>query len=93
MDSEKRYRAKIYGVVQGVGFRWFVQREARKKGIKGYVKNLGDGSVEVCAQGEPKNIQNFIDILKEGPPMSIVSKVEIEQIEPTDEFKDFEIRF
>ncbi len=88
----KRFKANIKGVVQGVGFRWFVEREAQMRNIAGYVMNLPDGAVEVDAQGEPKSIEEFISILRKGPQMAIVSKVEIDWLSPAD-YKNFRIKF
>jgi len=89
---KKRFRANIKGVVQGVGFRWFVRREAQMRNIAGYVMNLPDGTVEVDAQGEPQKIEDFLQELKRGPSMAIVSGVEIEWLPPT-VYIDFRIKF
>lgn len=88
----KRFKAIIKGVVQGVGFRWFVEREARMRNIGGYVMNLPNGTVEVDAQGEQENIEEFIATLQKGPSMAIVSKIEIEWLPPND-YKNFRIKF
>ncbi len=88
----KRFKANIKGVVQGVAFRWFVRREAQIRNIAGYVMNLPDGTVEVDAQGDSESIEEFITMLREGPPMAIVSKVELEWLPPTD-YKNFSIKF
>src|SRR3989304_3276005 len=57
MDVARRYR--VEGRVQGVGFRFFVERAARQLGLAGYVKNLGDGRVEVYALGPPAELDNL----------------------------------
>lgn len=67
-DSLKRAIIKLYGLVQGVGMRYFVWREAKKLGLNGYVRNLDDGSVEIVVEGEEKNIETLIAVARnEGP--------------------------
>jgi acylphosphatase len=86
-----RAHLKIYGRVQGVGFRSNTRRQARRLGIKGWVKNLQDGSVEVVAQGLGENIDELISWCHRGPPTANVSKVEVEKTEVEEEFQDFKI--
>jgi len=59
----KRMYARVYGLVQGVGFRKFVQIHAIRLGIKGYTKNLPDGSVEVVAEGYEEALSNYWNVL------------------------------
>lgn len=66
----------IFGRVQGVGYRFFAQREASSLGIHGYVKNLADGNVEVYAAGSEKALEKFERRLHEGPYSSEVTRVE-----------------
>ena len=79
MKSEKTKRiAKKYvvsGRVQGVGFRFFVERWAGQLGICGYVKNLWDGTVEVYAVGDPSALEQLKFRLAEGPGAARVSGV------------------
>src|SRR3989338_559085 len=65
MDVARRYR--VEGRVQGVGFRFFVERAARQLGLAGYVKNLGDGRVEVYALGPPAELDDLKRRLEQGP--------------------------
>jgi acylphosphatase len=58
----------VHGRVQGVGFRWFVRERARELGVRGWVKNRGDGAVEVEAAGDAKSLNRFRKSLSEGPP-------------------------
>ncbi|MFQ3598649.1 MAG: acylphosphatase [Chloroherpetonaceae bacterium] len=55
------------GRVQGVGYRWFVQKTATKLGIKGYVRNLPDGTVELEAEGDTESLDALINEMKKGP--------------------------
>ena len=89
----KTYRFLVSGKVQGVWYRKFVSQNAKKHNFKGYVKNLPDGRVEVVANIEnPKKLKEFLEILKEGSPYSIVENIEYEEI-PYVDFNDFEIRY
>jgi acylphosphatase len=81
----------IDGLVQGVFFRSTTRSVAKKYGIKGWVKNLPDGRVEVVAEGEEENIQKLIEFCKRGPPGAIVMDVQIIWEEYKGEFDDFEI--
>ena len=65
----------IQGRVQGVGFRWFVQREANELELRGWVRNTEDGEVEVVAAGHPEDLAEFRASLKRGPRGSRVDRV------------------
>jgi acylphosphatase len=67
---------RIVGVVQGVGFRWFVRERARRLGLTGWVRNLPDGSVEVAASGDPGQIDLLRAELLRGPSGSSVDRLE-----------------
>jgi acylphosphatase len=68
--------ATVRGRVQGVGFRWFVCRQARALGLTGWVANLADGSVELGAEGDRRALQRLLEVLAEGPDGSHVHAVE-----------------
>ena len=90
----KRVHVLVRGVVQGVGFRTFVRRHARKLGVKGFVRNLPDGfTVEIVAEGPDDAIEQLISIVRKGPPGAIVEDIDIEYEEPRNEFNDFEILY
>lgn len=63
-------RAWVHGRVQGVGFRYSTQQEAKTLGLKGYAKNLDDGSVEVLACGEESQVERLLTWLRSGGPRS-----------------------
>jgi len=83
---------RVYGRVQGVGYRFFAQREARKLGIKGFVENKPDGSVYLEVVGEEDALKKFIEVLKEGPPLAIVEDIKYEENKDIKEHKEFEMR-
>jgi acylphosphatase len=73
--AQERLVATVHGRVQGVGFRWFVMREAAHLGLAGWVANLADGSVEVVAEGAEADLERLVAALWEGPAASIVGNV------------------
>jgi acylphosphatase len=87
----KAIRVVVSGVVQGVGFRWFVERVARNLGLVGYVRNLYDGSVEAYAEGTDDVLRAFHKELRIGPRAAHVSEVRVDWQEYTGKFKDFRI--
>ncbi|MGE5143344.1 MAG: acylphosphatase [Acidobacteriota bacterium] len=66
----------VSGRVQGVGFRWFVMREAARLDLSGYVRNLPDGTVEVVAQGAVAALVSLESALRHGPPAARVDGVD-----------------
>jgi acylphosphatase len=88
-------RAKQYlvrGRVQGVGFRWFVQRAADRLGIVGDVRNLPNGEVEVRAQADESVLDLFKRELRIGPPSAEVGEVMEQDLPVTDKYSSFQIR-
>jgi acylphosphatase len=82
----------VRGLVQGVGFRWFVNRHAVTLGLNGYVKNNYDDTVEVDAEGDRSAIEELIKILKVGPRAAQVKDVSISWHEPTGRYLAFTIK-
>jgi len=69
-------------MVQGVGFRYFAQRSAAKHQVKGYIRNLPDGTVEAFAQGSERSVNGFRDDITAGPRFSRVDHIEELVVEP-----------
>lgn len=90
MENRLLYKIRITGHVQGVGFRWNAAREARSRGINGFVKNLSDGSVYVEAEGTYEQLDLFVDWCKRGPGYSVVDSVNIDTFPPVNH-TDFKI--
>ena len=76
------YRYVVQGRVQGVGYRYFVQREAAALGVSGFVRNLPDGSVEVVAEGSEALMTELEAQLRKGPSFARVGSVERSSIAP-----------
>src|SRR5947208_15090274 len=94
VSSEKAIEAKRYvvrGRVQGVGFRWFVEREAHMLGIAGWVRNNHDGSVEVLAQGTRDQLAGLHSRLREGPRAARVDAVEVSDASAAQGLSSFRI--
>ena len=85
-----RLKAVVKGEVQGVGFRWAVQRQAGQLGLTGYAENLPDGSVRVEAEGDPDRLDQLESFLHQGPRWAEVLAVDAERIPATVEFHRFE---
>ncbi len=83
----------ISGKVQMVGFRSFTAQHASALGLKGYVKNLDDGCVEVVVEGVESRVEDLVSLLREGAPMARVTDVQVMQKPYTGEFDRFDIRF
>lgn len=77
-------RFLISGRVQGVGYRYFAEDQARAENLAGYVRNLPDGHVEVVIEGEGESVQRFERALHRGPRGALVERVEAETIPPDD---------
>lgn len=80
----------VKGRVQGVGYRLWTKRSAEQLNIKGTVKNMPDGSVEIFASGNDKDIDRFVDWCQHGPAMASVSNVRVFET-PFREYNSFSI--
>ncbi len=84
-------RFVVCGRVQGVGFRWFVEREAQMLGVFGWVRNNFDGSVEVLATGSRDQLTELRRKLREGPRAARVDQVDESEAQPVEGLKTFRI--
>lgn len=82
----------VEGLVQGVGFRWFIARNAHHLGLSGFTRNLYDGNVEIEAEGDRSLLEELISQAKVGPRSAQVRNLRIEWRAPTHTFTQFEIR-
>jgi acylphosphatase len=76
LDGMPTYRYVVRGLVQGVGYRYFALKRAEELSLRGFVRNLPDGSVEVVAEGEQELLAEFETKLREGPSFARVEHVE-----------------
>lgn len=83
----------VSGYVQGVGYRYYALDLATSLGIKGYVKNVAGGGVEVFAEGEKTAVEKLIEMLKQGPYMSTVIGVDVEYHKCEHRYRDFNITY
>lgn len=88
---KKSVKFTINGTVQGVFFRQFCKDKADELGLKGYVRNLESGNVEVLVEGEKDKIEEIYTILKKGPPHAQIREIKPEEKKWSGEFKDFSI--
>jgi acylphosphatase len=90
-ENVQARRFLVRGRVQGVGFRWFVEREAHMLGIAGWVRNNHDGSVEVLAQGTGDQLSGLHSRLREGPRAARVDSVDVSDANPVSGMSSFRI--
>ena len=73
----ERRHVLVYGFVQGVGFRFAVEREARSRGVAGWVRNRPDGAVEAVFEGEREDVEALVEFCRKGPRGADVERVEV----------------
>lgn len=87
----ERLHAVVRGDVQGVGFRYFVQRRADQLGLRGWVRNNDDGTVEVVAEGQGSDLEQLKRSLEEGPRMAHVERVDAQWSKATGNLDRFNL--
>jgi acylphosphatase len=83
----------VQGVVQGVGYRFFVLNQARLYDVKGFVKNMPDGTVQVVAEGKKGMVKDFIERLRIGPLSAHVTGVDVKWNEKDSGFTEFRLQY
>jgi len=91
--NNTRLDAIVRGHVQGVSFRYYTYREARKLGVTGWVRNEADGSVRVSAEGTEAQLQQFLTFLEQGPLTAHVQDVEVTWSAAPPTYTHFEVRY
>lgn len=84
---KKSVRAYITGTVQGIFFRAFVKENAERHNVKGFVRNLEDGRIEIFMEGQTNDVNKLLEICEKGPRHSKIRKVELKQ----ERFQDFKV--
>jgi len=87
---KKAVRLYINGTVQGVFFRAFIKENAERYNVKGFVRNLEDGRLEVFLEGNSEEVNKMVELCKKGPKHSMIRKVE-EKSERFQDFKTFKV--
>ncbi|MBN1406590.1 MAG: acylphosphatase [Calditrichaceae bacterium] len=85
------YKIIVQGKVQGVGYRWFTLQIAQQLNIKGYVKNLDNGDVEIFAQGDEASIHEMLVQLRKGPSFSNVTNIAILDVDIDHNLNQFKV--
>lgn len=95
----QQIKIKVFGRVQGVFFRYSAKIKADELGIKGFARNMPDGSIEIIVQGNDDALDKFMEWIKEGPELAKVEKVDVSHLPRQQagetlktEFKDFSIK-
>ncbi len=88
----KRVLMVVKGRVQGVGFRYSTVREARRRGVRGWVRNAADGSVEIAAEGDEAALREFAAWCGSGPPGARVDSLQRVELDATEPLSGFEVR-
>src|SRR5512135_1790703 len=93
INDNQELHAYVNGWVQGVGYRYFVVNNALALSLRGYVRNVSDGSVEVLAQGTRRNLERLLTLLQRGPAAADVHEVRAHWGEPTEHLSGFHVRW
>jgi acylphosphatase len=88
-----RVHVFVSGRVQGVAYRYFVERRAAEIPVTGWVRNLRDGRVEIMAEGEKADLESFLGFLRQGPRMANIDDLDIFWEDYRGEYEDFRIEF
>lgn len=89
----RHLHAIVHGRVQGVNFRGYTNQMASSLNVKGWVRNLPDGTVETIAEGSVEALNAYLDWLNTGPPSSYVEQVDVTWGDASGQFEDFSIRY
>ncbi len=92
MASTKAVNIRVRGRVQGVGFRYYILRNARALGLRGYVRNEPIGNeVSIYAEGDPGAIEELIRLARKGPLAARVDEIFVDEVSPSNQWQDFQI--
>ncbi len=91
--AKSRVRLIVKGIVQGVNFRHYTQKEAEKYRVTGWVRNLPDGSVAALFEGEEEDVEALIQWYRHGPPAARVTELLVQPEEYGGEFSSFSVRY
>ncbi|MCX6012483.1 MAG: acylphosphatase [Chloroflexi bacterium] len=83
----------VHGTVQGVGFRYFVESQASRLGLTGFVRNIADGSVEVIGEGEKGKLEALVKRVSQGSELARVTGIDIQWSKNSGQFPSFTIKY
>jgi acylphosphatase len=92
-SQQARVHAVVRGYVQGVNFRYYATRTAHRLGLRGWIANRRDGTVETVAEGRRSDLDEFVDFLHRGSPAASVQDVDVVWQSPSGEFSGFTVRY
>jgi acylphosphatase len=92
-NDNQELHAFVEGWVQGVGYRYFVVNTALALGLRGYVRNLSDGSVEILVQGARPKLERLLTLLQRGPTAAEVHEIRTHWGQPTEHLSGFHVRW
>lgn len=90
---EKAIQIIVFGKVQGVYYRKYTCQKARELGLKGFVANQSDGTVKIIAQGDEIKLNSLVEWCYQGPPNSIIDKVDTIALTTLHQYNNFEIHY
>jgi acylphosphatase len=90
-EENARLHIIVEGRVQGVGFRYFVSDKAKLMGLTGWVRNTYKNEVEIMAEGPRSQLTSFLDLVQQGPPMSVVTRTKFDWLDARGQFKAFSV--
>ena len=91
LEQVERLNGVVHGNVQGVGFRYFLMGEAQRLGLRGWVRNRGDGTVEFVAEGSRADLETLKQAAERGPRMAHVERVDAQWSAPAGNLDSFEL--
>jgi acylphosphatase len=91
--AKSRVKVIVKGIVQGVNFRYYAQRQAAKFNVSGWVKNLPDGSVAAVFEGDEQDVETMVQWCRRGPPSAHVTELIAQPEEYRGEFSSFSVKF
>jgi acylphosphatase len=90
---EASARILVKGRVQGVGYRYYILRQAQELGLTGYVRNLPNGDVEIVAEGDRQVVEQLIRYAERGPVFAHVNEVQVQWSTGSGQYKRFDVRY
>ena len=91
--AKSRSKVIVKGIVQGVNFRYYTQRQAIRYNVSGWVRNLPDGSVAAVFEGEDQDVEAMVQWCRHGPPAGEVTELIVQPEEYRGDFSSFSIKF